>query len=325
MEEKRLQELLRDVADGRMTPQEAAERLKTLPYDDLGFAKVDTHRQLRQGRAEVVFGIGKTPEQVAGIVKRLADEAPLVIATKVEEAHAAVTGETLGREVLRGDVAVFIQAENETKAGAPVLEKAVNEETNDESNGTANDRAAGSLADKAPSFPHGLTYFEVPKMLVWRGAAGSDTEDTPESNAEALSVSKPDRRGLVAVVCAGTADIPIAEEAALTAALYGCRVSRFTDVGVAGIHRLLDQVEEIRKADAIIAVAGMEGALASVVGGLVAVPVIAVPTSIGYGASLGGLTALFAMLNSCSLGVSVMNIDNGFGAGYLASLIASRR
>jgi NCAIR mutase (PurE)-related protein len=125
----------------------------------------------------------------------------------------------------------------------------------------------------------------------------------------------------VAVVCAGTADIPIAEEAAVTSELYGVPALRYYDVGVAGIHRLLDKAEEIREADVAVAVAGMEGALASVVGGLVDVPVIAVPTSIGYGASMGGLAALLAMLNSCSLGVSVVNIDNGFGAGYLASLI----
>jgi NCAIR mutase (PurE)-related protein len=129
----------------------------------------------------------------------------------------------------------------------------------------------------------------------------------------------------VAVVCAGTADIPIAEEAAITAELYGARAERYYDVGVAGIHRLLDKAEDIGRAGAIIVVAGMEGALASVVGGMVSVPVIAVPTSVGYGASMGGLAALFAMLNSCSLGVSVVNIDNGFGAGYLASMIAGRR
>jgi len=276
MEEERLRQLLKDVADGRITPQEAAERLKTLPYNDLGFANVDTHRQLRQGRAEVVFGIGKTPEQVAGIMKRLSETAPLVIATKATEAHAAAAGAACGTEVRRGEVAAFLSAE-----------------------------AVGAI-DTGERPTGGLTYYEVPRMLVWR--------------AENAAVR--DGKGLVAVVCAGTADIPIAEEAALTAALYNCRISRFTDVGVAGIHRLLDRVEEIRKADAVVAVAGMEGALASVVGGLVAAPVIAVPTSIGYGASLGGLAALFAMLNSCSLGVSVMNIDNGFGAGYLASLIA---
>ena len=253
-----MRQLLREVADGRITPQEAAERLKTLPYDDLGFAKIDTHRQLRQGRAEVVFGVGKTPEQVAEIMRRLSGTSPLVITTKATEAHAAAARESL---------------------------------------------------------PNGLTYYDVPQMLVWRAADDMQQSDRTDKK-------QPVSQGLVAVVCAGTADIPVAEEAALTASLYGCRVSRFTDVGVAGIHRLLDQVEEIRKADAIVVVAGMEGALASVVGGLVAAPVIAVPTSVGYGASLGGLTALFAMLNSCSLGVSVVNIDNGFGAGYLASLIA---
>ncbi|MDR1796636.1 MAG: nickel pincer cofactor biosynthesis protein LarB [Clostridiales Family XIII bacterium] len=253
MDEKILQKLLREVADGALTPADAVERLKTLPlgYDDMGFAKVDTHRELRTGRAEVIFGIGKTPAQVAAIMARLAGGgAPLVIATKT------------GPE---------------------------------------------AFAEAKKAVPEGLRYHEVAKLLVY------------QAGDAAAPTGKP-----VSVVCGGTADIPVAEEAALTAELYGCAVQRHYDVGVAGIHRLMDKVASIREAGAVIAVAGMEGALASVVGGLVAVPVIAVPTSIGYGSSMGGLAALLAMLNSCSLGVSVVNIDNGFGAGYLASLIAGK-
>ena len=252
MDKGALQELLKDVADGRVLPGQAVERLKNLPYDDIDFAKLDTHRALRTGRAEVIFGIGKTPDQIATIMKKLAGESDLVIATKAD--------------VEAADAAKALQ-------------------------------------------PEGLTYYERSRLLVYKGA-GFATADN--------SKAKP-----VAVVCAGTADIPIAEEAAITAELYGARVEQYVDVGVAGIHRLLDKAEDIGRAGAIIVVAGMEGALASVVGGMSSVPVIAVPTSIGYGASMGGLAALLAMLNSCSLGVSVVNIDNGFGAGYLASMIVN--
>ena len=246
MEKGVLQKLLIDVAEGRLTPGEAAERLKLLPYEDMGFAKLDTHRALRTGRGEVIFGIGKAPAQVAALIKRMSGDTSPVIATKV------------GPE--------FYEAAKE-------------------------------------AVPAGLEYHEKAKLLVYRNQSGSACE------------------GTVAVVCAGTADIPIAEEAAVTSEVYGVSAARYYDVGVAGIHRLLDKVEDIRKAGAVIVVAGMEGALASVVGGLVDAPVVAVPTSIGYGASMGGLAALLTMLNSCSLGVSVVNIDNGFGAGYLASMI----
>ena len=255
MEAAILQKLLVDVAEGRVTPGEAAEKLKLLPYDDIGFAKLDTHRSLRTGRAEVVFGIGKTPEQVAAIMKRLSEDVSLVIATK---------------------------------AGSECYE------------------AAQKL------LPEGLEYYSLARLLVYRAIG----EPGP-----AGGVDSADGFGRIAVVCAGTADIPIAEEAGLTSELYGVPADRYYDVGVAGIHRLLDKAEDIRKAKAVVVVAGMEGALASVVGGLVNAPVIAVPTSIGYGASIGGFAALLTMLNSCSLGVSVVNIDNGFGAGYLASMI----
>jgi len=250
MEKEVLGKLLKDVAEGRLTPEEASERLKTLPYEDIGFAKLDTHRALRTGRGEVIFGIGKTPKQVAEIIKRLSADVSPVIATKV------------GPE--------YYEAAREAA-------------------------------------PEGLVYYEKARLLAYRAAGDAgDAEACP---------------GHIAVVCAGTADIPVAEEAAVTSELYGVPADKHYDVGVAGIHRLLDKTTEIRKAKAIVVVAGMEGALASVVGGFADSPVIAVPTSIGYGASMGGLAALLAMLNTCSLGVGVVNIDNGFGAGYLASMI----
>jgi len=262
METRFLQKLLIDVAEGRITPDEASEKLKTLPYEDFDFAKLDTHRAHRTGRGEVIFGIGKTPEQVAAIMKRLSGDMSLVIATKVGPEYYEAAREAI---------------------------------------------------------PAGLTYYEQAKLLAYHGDGAFDREQEQEHKRDGSFCVQ----NTVAVVCAGTADIPIAEEAAVTAELYGAGVDRFYDVGVAGIHRLFDKLEDIRKAKAIIVVAGMEGALSSVVGGLADVPVIAVPTSVGYGASMGGLAALLTMLNSCSLGVSVVNIDNGFGAGYLASLIAA--
>jgi len=234
--------------EGRMSREEIDAVLEGLPFQDLGFAKVDHHRALRHGFAEVIFGKGKTVEQT------------------VEIAHA-------------------------------ILAKG-------------------------------------PNLLITRAAAGVFDrlkEAYPESrrfaNCGAVTVMRERHnygRGPVGIVCAGTADIPVAEEAMVTAEVMGNDVANWYDVGVAGIHRILSQVEQLRACTVVIAVAGMEGALASVVGGLVSVPVIAVPTSIGYGASFGGLAALLAMLNSCSSNVTVVNIDNGFGAGYVASLINRR-
>jgi len=258
METKFLQNLLIEVAEGRITPDEAAEKLKTLPFEDIGFAKIDTHRAIRTGRGEVIFGIGKTPAQVASIMQRLSKDTSPVIATKVGQEYYAAAKEAV---------------------------------------------------------PDGLTYYEQAKLLVYR-------DSTDPGDDKSLRAVRSNPLNTVAVVCAGTADIPIAEEAAITSEIYGVPVFRHYDAGVAGIHRLMDKIEDIRKAKVVVVVAGMEGALASVVGGLVDAPVIAVPTSIGYGASMGGLAALLTMLNSCSLGVSVVNIDNGFGAGYLASRIA---
>lgn len=237
-------ELLRSVAAGRATPEDALLELKTSPFEDLGYAKVDFHRSVRQGAAEVVYGASKTPEQISGIVKAMGE---------------------------RGCRNILITRMNREKADFV--------------------------------------------------AAGIPLEYHPEAN---LGVALPGERtalGSIVVCTGGTSDMPVAEEAALTAETMGNRVVRLYDVGVAGLHRLLSQLDVLMSARCVVAVAGMEGALASVVGGLVDCPVVAVPTSVGYGASFGGLAALLAMLNSCASGCSVVNIDNGFGAGYLASMI----
>ena len=236
--------LLEDVKSGALPIGEALEKLKGLPYENLGFARVDHHRQLRQGFPEVIFCQGKTPEQAALIAQNLAKDGGNVLASRADEAHFAAI-----------------------RALLPAAE--------------------------------------------YHGAARMVTV-----------TNRPlEKRGLVAVCTGGTADIPVAEEAALTAEAFGCQVDRIFDVGVAGIHRLFDRLEQIRAANAVVAVAGMEGALAGVIGGLVDRPVIAVPTSVGYGSNFGGLSALLTMLNSCSAGIGVVNIDNGFGAGYLAAQI----
>ena len=233
------------VRSEEVSVEDALAQLINLPYEDLGFAKIDHHRALRSGFPEVVYGQGKSPEQVAVITERLASAADRVLVTKVE----------------------------------PECFEAVREHVPD--------------ADYHP---------------VARVITVNRTKDTPSLTG-------------IMVICGGTADIPIAEEAALTAELIGNSVERAYDVGVAGVHRLLDHLPQLRQARVVVAVAGMEGALPSVVSGLVAVPVIAVPTSIGYGVSFGGLAPLLTMLNSCAAGVSVVNIDNGFGAGYLAAVI----
>ena len=237
-------QLLRQVAEGSVPPEEALLQLKQEPFQDLGYAKVDFHRGVRQGAAEVVYGAGKTPEQIAGI--------------------AAAMGE-------RGCQNILI-----TRL-APEAEELV--------------------AETVP-----LDYHPIPRLAV-----------AYPGERKAL--------GHIVVATGGTSDMPVAEEAALTAEVLGNKVTRLYDVGVAGLHRLLANLEPLMSARCVVAVAGMEGALASVVGGLVDCPVVAVPTSVGYGANFGGLSALLAMLNSCASGCSVVNIDNGFGAGYLASMI----
>ena len=245
MEQKELRELLRQVSEGELTVDQAMLRMKLEPFEELGYAKPDMHRGLRQGIAEVIYGAGKTPEQILGIATALLEHGQRrVLITRMSE------------------------------------------------------EAAGLVASVHP-----LHYHRLGRI----GIIG----ELPE----------PDGFGSVVVATGGTSDMPVAEEAALTAEILGNRVERLYDVGVAGLHRLLSHAEELMQARVIVAIAGMEGALASVIGGLADCPVIAVPTSVGYGASFGGLSALLSMLNSCASGVSVVNIDNGFGAGYLASMI----
>ena len=245
MEQKDLRNLLQQVADGELSVEEAVNQLKIQPFEDLGFAKVDHHRALRQGIPEIIYGAGKTPEQIVAIT------------------------ETMRK---RGQKTVLI-----TRLEAESAQK---------------------IQENIP-----MTYHAVGKI----GIVGE--------------LPAPDGAGQIIVATAGTSDLPVAEEAALTAEALGNEVLRLYDVGVAGIHRLLSHAEALTKARVVIAIAGMEGALASVIGGLVDCPVIAVPTSVGYGAAFEGLAALLAMLNSCAGGVSVVNIDNGFGAGFLASRI----
>ena len=247
MNEKQLQQILTNVKDGTLDVEEAVQRLRHLPYEDIGFAKVDHHRTLRCGFPEVIYCPGKTAEQVAAIFQKLAETGQNIIATRADE----------------------------------------------------------SLYDNVKRITHlnTLRYEHAARIIV----------------LEQKSVENP--VGNIVVVTAGTADMPVAEEARVTAHMMGQNVELICDVGVAGIHRLLGNIEQIRTANVVIVVAGMEGALASVVGGLVDCPVIAVPTSVGYGASFEGLSALLTMLNSCASGVTVVNIDNGFGAAYAASMI----
>jgi NCAIR mutase (PurE)-related protein len=244
-----LRDLLDQVARGELPAADAharlTERLRTLPFEDLGFARVDHHRALRQGFPEVILGLGKTPAQIASIAERIVSRGQSLLVTRADRA------------------------------------------------------AYDAVVELVP----GAKYHEVARAIT---LSHSDI---------------PSGVGTVLVTAAGTSDLPVAEESAVTAEVMGNTVDRLYDVGVAGIHRLLREQPRLTEARVVIVVAGMEGALPSVVAGLVRVPVIAVPTSVGYGASFGGLAALLGMLNSCSSGVSVVNIDNGFGAGYIASLI----
>jgi pyridinium-3,5-biscarboxylic acid mononucleotide synthase len=242
---ERVRRLLAEVAGGRLSVEEAERQLAWLPVEDIGVARIDHHRALRQGYPEVVFGQGKQPEHVAAITEHIAARGDAVLVTRVDPACAALLRER------------FPQMEQNPVARTAYL--------------------AGAAA------------------------------------------AAPEVRGSVLVVAAGTSDLPVAEEAAVCAAALGNPVDRLTDVGVAGLHRLLAEADTLQRASVIIVVAGMEGALPSVVGGLVATPVIAVPTSIGYGAALGGIAALLGMLTSCASGVTVVNIDNGFGAASAAT------
>jgi NCAIR mutase (PurE)-related protein len=245
MTAEQLTELLEQVRTGMVDIPAAVQRMRHLPFEDLGFAKVDHHRALRHGMPEVILAQGKTPEQVVSIAKHLLDGVKNVLITRADPTTAAL----VKRKIRKAE------------------------------------------------------YFPLSRAIrVW----GDRTVHG---------------KGKIAVVCAGTSDIPVAEEARVTAEVMGNEVVAIHDIGVAGIHRLMSNRERLTDARVVVVVAGMEGALPSVVGGLVSCPVIAVPTSVGYGASFGGLAALLAMLNSCAAGVAVMNIDNGFGAGYFAHLV----
>lgn len=240
-----IKDILEKVRTGEMEIDDALLMLKKQPFEDIGYAKVDLHRGIRQGAPEVIYGAGKTPEQISGIINTmLSNDAGTILITRMDKEKYAELD--------------------------PKLD---------------------------------IRYYDEARI----GILGS--------------VKDPDGIGTVVVATGGTSDIPVAEEAAVTCEAYGNKVVRLYDVGVAGLHRLLSNMDSIMNASVIIAVAGMEGALASVIGGLADCPVIAVPTSVGYGASFGGVSALLSMLNSCASGVSVVNIDNGFGAGYLASMI----
>ena len=240
-----IRNLLESVRSGETSVDDALLELRKAPFEDIGYAKVDLHRKLRQGAAEVIYGAGKTPEQIAGIIDAMQRNGQTrILITRMSPEAAAFVEKTIPLDYRK-------------------------------------EASAGIVG----GFP------------------------------------APDGLGTVVVATGGTSDIPVAEEAALTAEILGSRVVRLYDVGVAGVHRLLAHLDEIMQASVIIAIAGMEGALASVIGGLADCPVIAVPTSVGYGASFGGVSALLSMLNSCASGVSVVNIDNGFGAGFLANRI----
>lgn len=245
MYNEKILQILMEFKQGKISTDEALEALKKLPYEDLGFAKIDYHREIRKGFPEVIFCQGKTPEQVREIAFNMYKNGSDILGTRASQQHFEAVKE--------------------------VVEKAV--------------------------------YYEEARIISIR--------NTPINKT----------KGIIGVVAAGTSDLPVAEEAAITAELMGNTVKRFYDVGVAGLHRLLDKLDEIRQCRVLIAVAGMEGALPTVLGGLVSSPIIAVPTSVGYGANFHGLSALLTMLNSCASGVSVVNIDNGFGAAYSASLI----
>jgi NCAIR mutase (PurE)-related protein len=248
MNETKLRELLEKIRAGDLSVNLGIEALKKLPFEDLGWACLDHHRHIREGFPEVVYGPGKTCEQLLGIVSKL------------------------------------------ISVGGPVLVTRVSEEQSE------------SVIHAIPE----IEFHPIPKSLTWSGK---------------ISRPRPSNKGTVLVISAGTADLPVAEEACLTLELMGHPFKRIYDVGVAGIHRLLDHLDELRQASVIIAVAGMDGVLPSILGGIVSVPVVAVPSSTGYGANFQGLAPLLTMLNSCATGVAVVNIDNGFGAGAFAAMV----
>ncbi len=299
--------LLEQVAAGKVSVEAAAEQLLCAPFEDLGYARPDFARAHRQGTGEVVYGEGKTAEQIAGICRSLVEHGQQhVLVTRLDEAKAAALEAAFADGAKAGGSGVSSAVpygEGEAACAGGVV---------GDSPETGDSLAAGAALDTLPDGSAALgsalafLYRSDARLGVVGGMPGEP------------------REGCVVVAAAGTSDVPVAEEAALTAEFMGSAVVRCYDVGVAGIHRLFACADDLARARACVVVAGMEGALPSVVAGLVSCPVIAVPTSVGYGASFGGVAALLAMLNSCASGVSVVNIDNGFGAGYQASLINRR-
>lgn len=264
-----IKSILEQVKTGDLAIEEAVTQLKKQPFEDIGYAKIDHHRKLRTGVAEVIYGAGKTAEQIAGIVSRMLEAGQeTIMVTRLDTEKWEAVQSLLPSDNKKGEPQTDAPGAQGTEKGA-----------------------------------RGAQYFEAARIAIWG------------------KMPEPSGLGKIVIATGGTSDIPVAEEAAVTAEALGNAVVRLYDVGVAGIHRLLEHSEEIMTASVVIAIAGMEGALASVVGGLADCPVIAVPTSVGYGAAFEGLTALLSMLNSCASGVSVVNIDNGFGAGYLAHMI----
>jgi NCAIR mutase (PurE)-related protein len=289
-----LDNLLRQVQDGSLSVEDAKLQLKT--FEDMGYAKLDLHREKRTGFPEVIFAQGKTTEQVVSIFERLTQKSSRVLATRVSDEQAAAVLAAVPTAAWHRIARVLSWSGDVSGVG---------------SDGNGGPKTVGDVDNDATIKGEGDDA---------RGAgSGPTAKNDGGTGAGAGTGGIAD--GYIAVVCAGTSDLPVAEEAALTAECIGHRVVRVYDVGVAGIHRLFHHLPTIQGASAVVVVAGMEGALASVVGGLVASPVIAVPTSVGYGASFGGVAALLTMLNSCAAGVTVVNIDNGFGAGYTAALI----
>ena len=258
MDRERLEDLLKRVKAGKLDIPRAMEEMKFLPYQDLGFARLDHHRGIRQGTAEVVFGEGKSADQIIEIVKHIKLSGGKILVTRIDQGKAK----------------------------------------------------------KIRSVHRELAYYPQARILSSPQKAKTGKSVKPKTASSASG-----EKNFILVICAGTSDIPVAEEAAVTAEVLGSRVERLYDVGVAGVHRLLNEKDRLGQARVIVVVAGMEGALASLVGGLVDQPVIAVPTSMGYGANFKGLAALLSMLNSCAAGLAVVNIDNGFGAGFLAGRI----
>jgi len=302
MSSSELRTLLDGVASGRLAPADAERRvmdaLKTPAFQDLGFARVDHHRAIRQGFPEVVLGLGKTPAQIAAIAAEIVDRGSTLLVTRATaEAYEAARQRVPAARKCSSDLVVLGLGKT------PAQIAAIAAEIVDRGSTLLVTRATAEAYEAARQRVPAATYHADARVIVLRQG------DVVPGN------------GKILVVAAGTSDLPVAEEAACTADLMGNEVERVYDVGVAGLHRLLAERARLESARVIIVVAGMEGALPSVVSGLVSVPVIAVPTSIGYGASFGGIAALLGMLNSCASGVVVVNIDNGFGAASVANLI----